>query len=76
MYFSEHQVQNIEQRSIALYKPSEGPQSLPVYVDRKCFQKTQAERANLQNAQQHFKNSGLLKEWNERNRPGNNKKAA
>lgn len=72
MYHSKEQIQLIEQRSIAIFNPSEGPHSLPVKVDRSCFQKTEAERANLQAMQNQFKRNGLS-EWNKRNRPGNNR---
>jgi len=44
----------------------------PVQIDRSYITKTPYERAELQNAQSRFKRDGLH-EWNERNRPGNNK---
>lgn len=44
----------------------------PLRMDRWCFQKTPHERTLVLNAQSRFKRDGL-KEWNERNRPGNNK---
>lgn len=71
MYFTKHQVQNAEQRSIAIFEPNEGPQSLPFFVDRSCFTKNSAERANVKQVASNFKRNGL-REWNERNRPGNN----
>jgi hypothetical protein len=75
MQYSKDQSQNIEQRSIAVFQPNEGPQSLPFTMDRKVFAKTKEERTALKNMQNQFKGNGLF-EWNERNRPGNNKKAA
>jgi hypothetical protein len=72
MYFSKHQVQNAEQRSIAIFEPKEGPQSLPLSIDRSCFKKNEAEKANLATMRSEFKHS-CLREWNERNRPGNNR---
>lgn len=47
--------------------------STPVRVDRSVFQKDKKERADVQAIQSNFKRNGLY-EWNERNRPGNNKK--
>lgn len=44
----------------------------PIKVDRTEFQKTPKERTELLTAQSNFKRNGL-KQWNERNRPGNNK---
>lgn len=37
------------------------------------FQKTEQEKDEVKEAQSNFKRNGL-REWNERNRPGNNKK--
>lgn len=71
--YSQNQIQNIERRSIALYRTDEGVRSLPVFVDRKVFAKTSDERKELKKAQNGFKYDGLHA-WNERNRPGNNKK--
>jgi hypothetical protein len=69
---SKNQIQLVEQRSIALYNENEGPQRLPVNVDRSVFTKTEAEKANVSVTKSNFKRNGL-REWNERNRPGNNK---
>lgn len=44
-----------------------------VSVDRSVFVKTPREKANLSTVQCNFKRNGLH-EWNERNRPGNNKR--
>ena len=49
--------------------------STPVNVDRSYISKTPHERTLVLNAQSRFKRDGL-REWNERNRPGNNKKSA
>ena len=46
----------------------------PVKINRQEFVKTAEERKDLKKEQRKFKGSGGLKEWNERNRPGNNKK--
>jgi hypothetical protein len=46
----------------------------PIRVDRSCFRKTDAEKANLATHQSNFKRNGLF-EWNERNRQGNNRKS-
>ena len=72
MYHSKEQIQNIERRSIALYHPNEGVQSMPVSIDRTVFKKTTTERDELKEVQCLFKYEGLHS-WNERNRPGNNK---
>lgn len=65
-------IQQQERRSILLYSPSEGYRSLPVNIDRTVFAKTKEEKAELSKLQRTFKYNGL-KQWNERNRPGNNK---
>ena len=72
MYQTKEQIQHIEQRSIAVYNPQEGPRSLPFEMDRTVFQKTPKERQELKKIQNVFKRTGLFK-WNEMNRPGNNK---
>ncbi len=73
-YTNRYQIQLAEQRSIAIFEPSEGPQSLPAAkIDRSVFWKNNSEKKNVKKAFQEFKNSGELKSWNERNRPGNNK---
>lgn len=71
MYHTKEQIQFIEQRSIAIFHPQDGPQSLPLTIDRSVFQKNAAEKANLSAIRSNFKRNGL-REWNERNRPGNN----
>lgn len=47
----------------------------PVRIDRTVFEKSPKEKADLATVQNQFKHNGL-KEWNERNRAGNNKKSA
>jgi hypothetical protein len=42
-------------------------------VDFSVFVKTKEERQDVKQAKSYFKRSGLLQQWNERNRPGNNK---
>lgn len=69
---SKNQIQIMEQRSIPLYNEAEGAQMLPVNIDRGCFVKNEAEKAELATIKSNFKRTGL-REWNERNRPGNNK---
>lgn len=44
-----------------------------IKIDRSVFTKTKEEKEDLSYAQRHFKNSGLLQQWNARNRPSNNK---
>lgn len=46
--------------------------SNPIIYDKRRFVKNEAEKANLGIAKSNFKRDGL-KEWNDRNRPGNNK---
>lgn len=46
--------------------------SFPVRIDRSVFKKSRYEREEVQEIQANFKRNGLF-EWNERNRPGNNK---
>lgn len=48
--------------------------STPLVINRKEFVKTPEEKGKLATAQSNFKRNGL-KQWNERNRPGNNKTA-
>jgi len=67
MYHSKHQIQNIEQRSIALYDVNQGPHSLPVNIDRSVFKKTASEREEVKQVQSNFKRNGLA-EWKERNK--------
>lgn len=43
-----------------------------VNIDKSCFAKSDNEKAELATVQSNFKRNGL-REWNERNRPGNNK---
>ncbi len=45
----------------------------PIKIDREVFKKTEQERNKVKTVQSNFKKNGL-KQWNERNRPGNNKK--
>lgn len=68
---SKNQIQLAEQRSIALYNENEGTHMLPINIDRKCFQKNDAEKSLVNDIKTAFKYNGL-REWNERNRPGNN----
>lgn len=71
--YTPQQIQHIEQRSISIH--THAPQMLPVSVDRSVFKKTAAERSEVKQTQSNFKRNGLF-EWNQNNRPGNNKKAA
>ena len=45
-----------------------------ISIDRNVFKKTDAEKKELSSIRLNFKHNGLI-EWNERNRPGNNKTA-